>query len=177
VFTVSGLWHGASLHFVAWGMIWAFYLVLDNVTKKWRIMITEKIGIKQDCFSFHFGQCILVFALTCFAWIFFRAPSIIDALNIVKRMATERDMWSFFNGAIYELGLSRQELNILLISMAVVFFVDLIRYKKKKIIDVFILEQNLWFQWAVAITMILFIFIFGIYGVGINPQPFIYFQF
>jgi D-alanyl-lipoteichoic acid acyltransferase DltB (MBOAT superfamily) len=177
VFTVSGLWHGASLHFVAWGMIWAFYLVLENVTKKWRVMITEKNGIKQDCFSYHFGQCILVFILTCLAWIFFRAPSIIDALNIIKRIVTERDMWSFFNGAIYGLGLSRQEFNILLISMALVFFVDLIRYRKKKTIDVFILEQNLWFQWAVAITMILFIFIFGIYGVGFNPQQFIYFQF
>jgi D-alanyl-lipoteichoic acid acyltransferase DltB (MBOAT superfamily) len=177
VFTVSGLWHGASLHFVVWGMIWAFYLVLDNVTKKWRIMISEKFGIKQDCFSFHFGQCILIFILTCFAWIFFRAPSIMDALNIIKRIVIERDIWSFFNGTIYGLGLSRQEFNILLISVIVVFLVDLIRYKKNKSIDVFILEQNLWFQWIVVIAMILFIFTFGIYGVGFDPKQFIYFQF
>jgi len=177
VFTVSGLWHGASLHFIAWGMIWGLFIISGNVTKKWRDMISAKIGIKQDCFSFHSGQCILTFILTCFAWIFFRAQSINDALIIVKRMATERDMWSFFNGTIYNLGLSRQELNILLISMVVVFLVDLIRFKKNKTIDVFILEQNLWFQWIVVIAMVLFIFVFGVYGFGFDPQQFIYFQF
>jgi D-alanyl-lipoteichoic acid acyltransferase DltB (MBOAT superfamily) len=177
VFITSGLWHGASMHFIAWGMIWASYMVLSNLTKKWRNMVSVKIGIKQDCFSFHFGQCISTFILTCFAWVFFRAQSIIDAFNIIKRMAIERDMWSFFNGAIYELGLSRQEINILLISMAVVFIADLIQYRKNKTFDVFILEQNLWFQWVVAIAMILFIFIFGIYGFEFNPQQFIYFQF
>jgi len=177
VFAVSGLWHGASLHFIAWGMTWGFYIILSNITKKWRNMISARIRIRQDCFSFRFGQCLWTFILTCFAWIFFRAQSINDAFIIIERMATERDMWSFFNGTIYKLGLSRQELNILLISMAVVFLVDLIRYKKNKTIDVFILEQNLWFQWVVVIAMVLFIFIFGIYGFGFDPQQFIYFQF
>jgi D-alanyl-lipoteichoic acid acyltransferase DltB (MBOAT superfamily) len=177
VFTVSGLWHGASLHFIAWGMIWAFFIVFSNLTKKWRNMVSVKIGIKRDCFSFCFGQCITTFILTCFAWIFFRAQSIKDVFRIIKRIITERDMWSFFNGTIYELGLSRQELNILFISMTVVLMADLIRYRKNKTIDVFILEQNLWFQWIVIITMVLFVFIFGIYGFGFDPKQFIYFQF
>jgi D-alanyl-lipoteichoic acid acyltransferase DltB (MBOAT superfamily) len=177
VFTVSGLWHGASLHFITWGMIWALFMVLSNLTKELRKIVSVNIGIKLNCFSFRFGQCIFTFILTCFAWIFFRAQSIKDAFKIINRITKERDIWSFFNGAIYELGLSRQELNILFISMTVVLIVDLIRYKRNKTIDVFILEQNLWFQWTVIITMILFIFIFGIYGFGFNPQQFIYFQF
>ena len=177
VFIVSGLWHGASLHFIAWGIIWAFCMVLSNLTKELRKNVSVNIGIKLNCFSFRFGQCIFTFILTCFAWIFFRAQSINDAIKIINRIAKERDIWSFFNGAIYELGLSRQEVNILLLSMTMVLIVDLIRYRTNKTIDVFILDQNLWFQWIVIITMILFIFIFGIYGFGFDPQQFIYFQF
>jgi D-alanyl-lipoteichoic acid acyltransferase DltB (MBOAT superfamily) len=177
VFVISGLWHGAAKHFVVWGGLWAFFIVLGNLSMKWKNKMFEKFKIKQDCFSFGFGQCIITFIISCFTWIFFRAPSVKDALRIIGRMATERDIWSFFNGTIYNLGLSRQEINIFLISVAILFLVDLIRYRKNKTIDVFILEQNLWFQWITVIAMILFIFIFGVYGFGFDPQQFIYFQF
>jgi len=177
VFVVSGLWHGASLHFVVWGSIWAFFMVISNITKPIRKKAVQIIGIKTDCFSYGLWQCLSTFSLTCFAWIFFRAISVKHALGIIKRMFAERDIWSFFDGAIYRLGLERQEINILFFSITVVFLVDLIRYKKNMTVDVFILKQNIIFQWVLTIAMVIYILIFGVYGFGFDPQQFIYFQF
>jgi D-alanyl-lipoteichoic acid acyltransferase DltB (MBOAT superfamily) len=177
VFIVSGIWHGASLSFAVWGGLWALYMIIGSVTKKWRDKIEKRLNVNKDCFSYGFGQVLFTFILTCFAWIFFRAPSVKVAVNIVMCMTGELDFWSFFNGALYELGLSRQELNILLIAAVILFLVDLIKYRKGKAIDVFLLEQNVWFSWAAIIFLVMFIFIFGIYGFGFNPQQFIYFTF
>ncbi len=54
-----------------------------------------------------------------------------------------------FNGGLYELGLNQFESNILFLSLVVLFLVDLIRYRRKQRIDVFLEGQNVWFRWLV----------------------------
>ena len=68
-------------------------------------------------------------------------------------------------------------MNILLFAVAVLFMVDLIRYRKKQTLDAFLFEQNVWFEWLVVISLIVMIFVFGKYGPAFDPQQFIYFQF
>lgn len=82
-----------------------------------------------------------------------------------------------FNGGIYNLGLDRVEMNILVFSVAILFLVDLIRYIKNQTLDLFLFEQNIWFEWLIIILLIVMIFIFGKYGPTFDPQQFIYFQF
>ena len=85
--------------------------------------------------------------------------------------------WSLFNGDLYLLGLNRTEMNILIMSLIILLIVDAIKYKKAVTLDVFLMEQNLWFEWLTMICFILMIFIFGVYGPAFDAQQFIYFQF
>ena len=119
----------------------------------------------------------VTFVLVVFAWIFFRADSIRDALGVIKRIVTCQTPWVLFDGEIYTLGLDRIEMNILIVSLVILFLVDLVRYLKKQTLDVFLMSQNLWFEWFALIGLIVMIFIFGEYGPAFDPQQFIYFQF
>ena len=112
-----------------------------------------------------------------FAWIFFRSDSITDALRFVFRIFTRPTPWIFFNGGIFNLGLDRVEMNILMFSLLMLFVVDMIRYQKQLTLDAFLVEQNLWFRWSVVIGLVIMIFIFGEYGPTFDAQQFIYFQF
>ncbi len=76
VFVVSGLWHGANWTFVIWGALHGAYLVIERLLRR---IIGHKKGIPL-------GGIALTFALTCFAWIFFRANSVDDAFYIVGHM-------------------------------------------------------------------------------------------
>lgn len=71
VFGLSGLWHGASWTFVIWGIYHAILFVPSIITKamglKFRIPRLLRI--------------ILIFVLINLGWVFFRAPSISDALG------------------------------------------------------------------------------------------------
>jgi alginate O-acetyltransferase complex protein AlgI len=65
---LGGLWHGASWTFVAWGALHGVYLVIERALG-WRPGIW------------------IVFPATCFAWIFFRAQSFGDALDVIEGIA------------------------------------------------------------------------------------------
>ena len=122
-------------------------------------------------------QTIITFILVAFAWIFFRADTIEDALSIIYRIIIKPTPWLLFNGGIYELGLDRVEMNILVFSLILLILVSIIRYRKKQTIDMYLMSQNLWFEWGAVIGVILLIFIFGEYGPAFDAQQFIYFQF
>lgn len=77
---LGGLWHGAAWTFVAWGGLHGLFLVAERVARArparprlptaWRVAAT--------------------FHLVCVAWIFFRATSFANALDVVRGIVTLR---------------------------------------------------------------------------------------
>lgn len=177
VFLVSGLWHGADWSFVIWGGLHGLFQIIGNITKPYREKLISRYHVKTDCFSYRLLQTAITFLLVAFAWIFFRADSIADALRYIARIFTHPTPWVLFNGGLYELGLNNLEMNILLFSLLILLFFDYVRYKKELTVDAFLTRQNLWFRWAVMLLLILMIFVFGEYGPAFDAQQFIYFQF
>lgn len=177
VFMVSGLWHGANWSFVFWGGIHGFYQIVGVIRDSVQCKFQKRLPIKKDCLSWRLLQTAVTFGLTTFAWIFFRSDTLTDAFIFIRRVVTRPNPWLLFNGGIYQLGLDRIEMNILLFSIGILFMVDLIRYKKRQTLDVFLFEQNIWFEWMVMIGLIVMIFVFGKYGPAFDAQQFIYFQF
>lgn len=177
VFLVSGLWHGANWTYVAWGAIHGFYQIVADILKAPRAWLEKKLQIKTDCFSWNFLQIIVTYILALFAFIFFRSASIVDALRYVKRIIDRPSPWVLFDGEVFNLGLDRSEMNILIVSLMILLAVDLMKYLKNKTLDAFLFEQNIWFEWFVIIGLIVMIYVFGVYGPAFDAKQFIYFQF
>lgn len=72
VFLLSGLWHGANVTFVLWGLFFGI----------WRIA-EEKTGICA-------GRTV-TFALVCLSWVFFRSQSVPEAFVVLQRIFTWAD--------------------------------------------------------------------------------------
>ena len=176
-FLVSGLWHGAAWTYVVWGGIHGLYQIIGYELKGFKEWLNEKLQTKTDCLSYKLGQVVITFVLTDFAWIFFRANSLRDAFGYIRRIFTRLDFWSLFNGELYNLGLERPEMNVLMIGLFLLLLVDLIRYLRKERLDEFLSKQNLWFRWGVLLLLIGAIAVFGIYGPEYDAKQFIYFQF
>ena len=177
VFLASGLWHGADWSYVVWGGIHGAYQVIGDYLASFREKCIRKPRGNTACFSWKFLQTAVTFVLVVFAWIFFRADSIGDALQYIRRIWVRPTPWVLFNGEIFTLGLDRPEMNILFVAICMLGLVDLVRYRKKMTLDVFLMQQNLWFRGGIMIGLVVLIFVCGKYGVGFDPQQFIYFQF
>ncbi len=176
-FLISGLWHGASWSYVAWGGIHALYQILEKELSPAVESFNMAFHVKINSFSYRFGQSLLTFFLTVCAWVFFRAESIRTALAYLWRILTRVDWWSWFDGSWYIWGMDRQETHVLLFGLFVLFLVDLVRYKRGQQFDAFLKEQCLWFRWIVLLILLFATLIFGVYGIDVTQIQFLYFQF
>ena len=176
VFLVSGLWHGASWHFVVWGGMNGLFQVIGSMTMPLRDRLASVFHIDRKVFSHRLLKKIVTFALICLTWLFFRAESMSAALGTLQRMLRFNNPWIFVDGTLFELGLDQQEFTLLLVSLGILFFFSVCRYRKIDVIQR-LEAQGLWFRWLVYFAGIFFILIFGKYGPTVDASAFLYFQF
>ena len=177
VFLASGLWHGASWHYVIWGAIHGLLRCLEDLLSPLGEKLERVMKIRKEPFSYRFGKIVITFICVNIAWVFFRAESLSHAAEYLKCMFTRFNPWVLSGEGIYELGLDHREFGILVAALLALFAVSFIRKKCGKEIGVFLAEQNLYFRWIVYIVLILVIIIFGVYGVDFSSAKFIYFDF
>ncbi len=175
-FLVSGLWHGASWNFVIWGCIHGLYQIIGIVTKPFKSALSDRVGIKSNSFSSRFIKTVITFVLVNFAWIFFRAKTLPDAIITIKQMFSSFNPWILFNGTLYKMGLAVEEFNTLIVSCLILLFVSII-HENNLSIRSFVIKQDLWFRWMLYFAAIASILLFGIYGNDYVQTQFIYFQF
>jgi len=87
-FVVSGFWHGAAWSFVVWGALHGLYAVASVVLRKPRQAVATRLGLLQRPRLHHAVKVAVTFNLVCFAYIFFRAPSLADAAFLTTRLLT-----------------------------------------------------------------------------------------
>ena len=176
VFTLSGLWHGASWHYVIWGVFHGIMRLAEELTQKLRDKILSLLHVKTDVFSYKLFRILVTFVLVTIAWVFFRAESLRQSLDIVISMFSHWNPWVLFDGSLLGLGLDGKDWNVLLTAILFLIIVDCFQYKKVALVDSFA-KQNLLFQMLVFYVGIMAVVIFGVYGPTYNATQFIYFQF
>ncbi|MCY1481440.1 Peptidoglycan O-acetyltransferase [compost metagenome] len=160
IFLVSGFWHGANWTFLAWGFLNALYflpLLLSNKNRTHTGNI-ERVGFIQGMKLI--PQIGMTFALTCLAWIFFRARTITDAFGYIKRMFSNLQFKpQYFN-------IERYNFELVLMLVLFVGFEWFNRYKIEPISGKYSYPKI-----CLAIMVLL---LFGVYS---EYKSFIYFQF
>lgn len=75
VFLLSGLWHGAAWNFVIWGAFHGLFLIADRL---FLISLLKKTGIVS--------RILFTFFITLVGWVFFRANTLDQAVELLGRM-------------------------------------------------------------------------------------------
>lgn len=176
VFLTSGLWHGASWHYVVWGGINGLYQVIGDILRPVRNKICEVLQIDRKAFSHQLAKGIVTFILVDISWIFFKANGLRQALSIINRICTQWNPWVLFNNELFELGLNSQRLHMLLAAILVLIAADICNYLKIDLIKG-LCKQGIWLQYSVYLMFIFWVLVFGSYGPGYDASQFIYFQF
>lgn len=170
VFAVSGLWHGASWNFVAWGLLHALLQIIGDV----RGRIRKKKGWDRFCkdsFSKRLRNVIVTFVLVDFAWIFFVCSGLSHALQLIRQM-----FCVFSTTNILDLGLNEVNLWIAGVAILVLLAVD-IMHEKGLSVSALVNRQEIWFRWILYLGLVWSILLLGIYGQAYDTSTFIYFQF
>ena len=160
IFTVSGLWHGASWNFVIWGFINGLFLSLFGKTIK---MNPSRLLSKIAC-----GFC--VFSVWTLSLIFFRANTFSDAITMFGNIG-------FSNvDSMFSFGMMQSEWKFTIWTLILLVFIELLlKYRQDKIEEKFFNHYAI-LRWCIYFLIILSTIYLGVYGSG-SDNSFIYFQF
>lgn len=173
VFAVSGLWHGAALQFLVWGLLNGLYQVAGAATSEHRLHLRQTLRIQEDGRLLRMWQTLVTFGLITFSWIFFRAASLDQAVFIIKRiLLILRDGFSL--DGFLSLGLSFWAWLYVLALFFVFLAVDWLQARKAKFPA---LSRTILPYWCTVFVIAFAIALFGVYGAGFDPQEFVYFKF
>lgn len=148
-FLVSGIWHGANWTFIVWGCLHGVFQIVEKALgfqkcegNNWFVRIT-RIGI--------------TFILINFAWIFFRMPSVTDAIGIISRMINVHAPLSV---AFQELEFNKL---LFILGFLLLFLKDL---RDEFFPDRFLLFENksIIIRWCSYIVIISTILMAGVFG-------------
>jgi alginate O-acetyltransferase complex protein AlgI len=175
VFLISGMWHGASWSFAAWGALHGFYLIAARLISRLRRKPDLGATSAGNAFSAVLVKAIRVvvtFNLVAFAWIFFRAPTLADAGTIIRRIAG-RHFWESAAFTVGDLNSPAFTIVTLIIAAALIVFLLLAEWLLAHGDIRALNNKPIWVRWAAYYSMGLLILWIGALG----ARSFIYFQF
>lgn len=176
VFLASGLWHGANLSFVVWGGLNGLYQIAGEILRPIRDKLIKILHLNRESIGHRAVQGLVTFILVDFAWIFFRADSFREAVEIIESLFSNMNPWVLMDGSLYTCGLDSKNFGVMILSILVLLFADIFKKRGVKIREV-IAAQDYWCRCLVMIFAICFILVFGVWGSGYDAAGFIYFQF
>ncbi len=102
VFGISGLWHGAHWHFVAWGVINGILAIIGQMTAPAKKKLYAKLKVDENTEGVLFIKRVIVFLLITMTWVSFNSK-LLESLEILKKII-RFDFVSIFNPALLNIG-------------------------------------------------------------------------
>ena len=165
-FLLSGLWHGGGAKILAWGFLHAVWQIGEDIAYS-RGRREAPGGLRR------LGAQARSFAYFTFTNIVFRAGDLRSAWEMIRSLFTVFNPWIWFDDSLFLLGLGWKEFAVLLLSIAVLFFVD-VQQEKGVRIRTWIAGQKLPVRWGIYLAAVWAIWVFGTYGYGFDAGDFIY---
>jgi alginate O-acetyltransferase complex protein AlgI len=177
-FFICGLWHGLSLNYLIWGLLFAVYLIFSRLTLKKRKKLLKAIKISDKNKLLNFYRVLFTISLVSFTWIFFRASNFGDSIIILRNICEgfsnlmKFSDLAFIKSIFSGFGLPETEFYILIFSILVLFITEYFM-RGGNIFDLTD-NKNYLIRWITYYAMVLIVLFLSYKG---SNQDFIYLQF
>lgn len=166
VFLLTGMWHGASWHFIAWGVWNGFFIILERYIRNRR---AKEFQVKVSVFKTIISK-IYALLIINFGWVLFRAPHTKDFVEYVATMfgiiKADKVGYTVF------WYLDKWTITIMILA---IFFASSIPTKIGCLLKAHIAEKGLNIMKYIMLLLLLYFSMIRIVSGTYNP--FIYFQF
>ena len=156
VFLLVGVWHGAQMNYVLWGLyngvILAFTALLEPLYKK----MNDRLPRLTSSKAFHVFRVLRTFLIVNIGWYFDRCERASDAFAMLHKTLFAFNAQQLSGGMPKALGLAARDYHILLLAALLLFVVSFMQERGVKIRD-FVLSRPLALRWAMLYAFILFV--------------------
>ena len=173
VFAVSGLWHGAAVHYVVWGLLNGIFQVWERITAPLRKRLEARLQKPALRWPYLVLRWALTYCLISITWLCFRAESFSQLRFIIGQVL---GLFRTGLGALNlkALGLQDGMDTLLLVGVGAAAAVDALHARGKRLLRLSATVLPYYLVMAILLTAAA---LFGVYGKGFNPQDFVYFKY
>ena len=173
VFLLVGLWHGAALNYIAWGLynglVLAVSSLLEPAYKGWN----ERHAALSASKAFHAVRVLRTFVIVNIGWFFDRSAHPGDALGMIARLFTQFSADTLTPAFFEAASLAGPDWIVLFLAISVVLVISLLGENgvdvRAKLAAMPYLPR-LGFMLAACCIIV----VFGVWGSGFNASAFIY---
>ncbi len=157
VFTLVGVWHGAQMGFLLWGLYNGLVLAASALLEPaWR-RFGERHAALVKSRGFHILRVLRTFLIVNIGWYFDRCERAGDAFAMLARSVTDLRAWQLADGAVLaRLGLTTRDWGILLIATLILFCVSLAQERGVRVRD-WVLARPLPARWLLLLLFVFFV--------------------
>jgi len=157
VFLLSGIWHGANLTFLFWGLIHGIALIITIFIH--RIPKISAFFNDQKSLMIDVIRIGITFFIVTIAWVFFRAETLTEAFGYIS---------SVFSESLFSIP---QGNKVFLLCLLGYLGIEWLQKEREHLLDIhYVVSKPL--RYLIYYTMVFLVFFFGA-----DVQTFIYFQF
>lgn len=172
VWMATGLWHGSGWPYIIWGLYW--YVIINSSTllvNKYK-KLTGLLHIDTERMSWKVFQMVRTYLLFSFGRLLTIPNNLAATGEIIGKIFTKVQLWQLFDGTLYTLGLSMQELHIAGLGILAVWTVEVLQ--TKYVLRERISNWNLLVRCVFYSSSVLLVLVFGMYGIEYGNSSFIY---
>ena len=127
VFLLVGIWHGASMNYVLWGLYNGLILAMSALLEPVYKRTGERLGKFAKSRAFYVFRVLRTFVIVNIGWYFDRCLRAGDAFRMLYKTAFEPAMHQLSDGTLLELGLKLADYRILAFATVILFAVSVLQ--------------------------------------------------
>lgn len=176
VWLCNGIWHGSGWNYIFFGMYHFVFILLGSMIEPAAIGITQKLHIDRRCLPYRIFQMVRTGILVCIGELFFRAHGLRAGLAMFYKMVTNFTFASIQDQSLFTFGMDQKDYMVIGAAVVLIFIIGLLQENGIHIRET-IAKRNIVVRFALYYALIMFIIIFGAYGIGYIPLDPIYADF
>ena len=173
VWLCNGLWHGAGWNYIFFGMYHFALILMGNLIKPPVLWLTGRLRIDRKSAPYRGMQIIRTAVLVCIGELFFRANGLRAGLAMARSVIHNFSLATVRDQSFFSFGADQKDFLIVLITLLMILSVSIL-HERGVSIRKWAARKNRMVRFGLLYFLILYIVVFGAYGVGYVPVDPIY---
>lgn len=172
---LTGLWHGASWNFIAWGLANGIVILVSQELTPFYEAFNKRFNFTKTK-GYQFFMIVRTFVLMCFIRTFDCYNGVSAALKMFYSLFKSFNAAFFLETGLLGLGLDVKDYAVIIAGVAALITASVIKIKGSSVKEL-LWQKPVTVKYFTVFFLFFIILIFGVYGVGYDSRQFIYNQF
>ncbi len=156
VFLLVGVWHGAQLNYIAWGLYNGAILAASALLEPLYRRAHEAMPVLKKSRAFYLFCVLRTFVIVNIGWYFDRCERFSDSFVMLRKTFLDWRGAQLFDGTLMTLGVTAHDYSLLALSTALLFGVSLAQERGVQA-RAWLGRQKTPVRWALLYAMLLFV--------------------